>query len=124
MKARTSTLCILVGLICLLSPNAHPQESSWLHYDPDVVTLRGKLTTIINYGAPGYGETPEKDDVEESIILVLPLPIRVKGDPESVVNSPTVTNISHVQLVIYTGVAKGYSRYLNREVVVTGTLFK
>src|SRR5262249_8528126 len=47
-----------------------------------------------------------------------------KGDPNSRFNSETIANITHVQLVIYTGVAKGYSQYFNREVEVTGTLFK
>jgi len=124
MKSWAGSLCLLLWVICLLSSNAYPQENSWLHYEPEIVTLRGKLTTIINYGAPGYGETPEKDDVEESIILVLPLPIRVKDDPNSRLNSPIIANITHVQLVIYTGVARGYSQYFNREVEVTGTLFK
>lgn len=124
MKSSTWALTILISVLCLLLPNAYPQENGWLHYRPDIVTLRGKVTTIINYGAPGYGETPEKDDVEESIILVLPLPIRVKSNSNGSLDSETITNITYVQLVIYTGVAKGYSQYFNREVEVTGTLFK
>src|SRR5258706_8287508 len=124
MKSWTGGFSALVWVTCLLSGNVYPQEKSWLHYEPEIVTLRGKLTSIVNYGAPGYGESPEKDDVEESIILVLPLPIRVKGDPNSALNSQSIANITHVQLVIYTGVAKGYSQYFNREVEVTGTLFK
>ena len=70
------------------------------------------------------GEDPERDSVEHPIILILPLPIRVQGDPNSELNSETVTNIGHVQLVIYTGVASGYSRYFGRNVEVTGSLIR
>lgn len=121
---KTSFSVTLIVVLLSISPFAAAQDGGWLHYEPAVVTLRGKLTMIVKYGPPNYGEDPERDSVEHPIILILPLPIRVQGDPNSELNSETVTNIGHVQLVIYTGVAAGYSRYFGRNVEVTGSLMK
>ena len=108
-KARwkTSFSVCLIAVLLSIPAFAAAQDGGWLHYEPAVATLRGKLTTIVKYGPPNYGEDPERDSVEHPIILILPQPIRVQGDPNSELNSETVTNISHVQLVIYTGVAAG-----------------
>jgi hypothetical protein len=100
------------------------EDNDWLHYEPEVVTLRGRLTTIMKYGPPNYGENPESDSVEYPIILMLPRPVRVQGDRGSELNSETFTNITQVQLVIDDRVVPGYSRYFERDVVVTGTLFR
>lgn len=107
-----------------IRPTARAEDTGWLHYEPEIVMLRGRLTTIVKYGPPGYGEHPESDNVEHPIILMLPRPVRVQGDPGSQLNSETFTNIIQVQLVIDTSVAPGYSRYFDHDVEVTGTLFR
>jgi uncharacterized protein DUF4431 len=99
------------------------EDAPWLHYDPKVITLRGRLTQTTEYGPPNYGENPESDSIEHPIILVLARPVRVQGDSTSELNTETVAGITRVQLVIFDGVAPGYSRYFERDVEVTGTLF-
>jgi Domain of unknown function (DUF4431) len=101
----------------------YEEDHVGLHYEPEVVTLLGRLTQTIEYGPPNYGENPESDSVEYPIILVLPRPVRVQGDPTSELNSETFANITQVQLVIDDGIAPGYSKYFERDVEVTGKLF-
>src|ERR1043166_6801310 len=45
------------------------EESVWLHYEPEVVTLHGRVTETTEYGPPNYGENPETDSIEHPIIL-------------------------------------------------------
>ena len=40
-------------------------------FEPNVVTVCGKLVTAMYYGAPNYGKCPEIDEKEYSYILVL-----------------------------------------------------
>jgi len=99
------------------------EESGWLHYEPQVVTLRGRLTETTEYGPPNYGENPESDSIEHPVILVLPRPVRVQGDPTSELNTETVIGITRVQLVLDASVTPAYSNFFERDVEVTGTLF-
>lgn len=120
MMSRTSSvskllLCFLTALVLLRPESASAQDSGWLHYDPEVVTLRGKVTTIVKYGPPGYGETPEIDDVEIPILLVLPLPVRVVD---------TITNLTHIQLVFAKSEFSNFRNYIGKEVIVKGKLFE
>jgi len=40
-------------------------------FEPNVVTVSGKLITEMYYGAPNYGESPATDDKEYVYVLVL-----------------------------------------------------
>ena len=111
---RTSYISFLTALV-LYASAAVAQDGAWLRYDPEVVTLRGKVTTIVKYGAPGYGESPEIDDLEIPIILVLPLPVRV---------AETMTNITHIQLVFHTSQFPDYRTYIGKEASIKGKLFE
>ena len=113
---RRALLCFVTALVLLRTELASAQDSDWLHYDPEVVTLRGKVTTIVKYGPPGYGESPKIDDREVPIILVLPLPVRVVD---------TVTNLTHIQLVFAKSeFSNSYRNYIGKEVIIKGKLFE
>jgi hypothetical protein len=49
--------------------------------DPETV-LRGQIYTDYFFGRPGYGETPELDELEHSILLALDEPFAIPSrDP-------------------------------------------
>jgi hypothetical protein len=112
IKMLRLTVCIALILCC--GRFAAAQATGWLDYGP-AVALRGKVTTIVKYGPPGYGESPEIDALEIPIVLVLPLPVRV---------AETITNLTHIQLVFDTSGFPNYRTYIGKEVVVKGKLFE
>jgi hypothetical protein len=114
-------LALYSGL-CLLFwfGGAAPQQQQWLFYSPAVSRLEGKLTTVMKYGGPTYGEHPEQDEKIDVPILILQLPVRVKSPTHSV--NTEITNVSFVQLIFLT--ESSYSKHLTATVVVEGTLTK
>jgi hypothetical protein len=54
-----------------------------LSYGDPATTLRGQIYTDYFFGRSGYGETPEIDELEHSILLALDEPFSIPGrDPE------------------------------------------
>jgi hypothetical protein len=121
-----STAVLAVALVCVLlfSSEATPQQQDWLSYYPAVSRLQGKLTKVFKYGKPTYGENPEKDEKVEVPILILQTPVRIKARPTSSVNNESLTNVSFVQLVFPAEVARSYADYLDKDIVVAGTLVR
>ena len=124
---RILAIAILLALATLnaacVATSHSDKHSVWLHYEPEVVTLRGRLTETTEYGPPNYGENPETDSIEHPIILVLPRPVRVQGDPSSDLNTETVSGITRIQLVMPGNVGVDFPPNYEGEVEVTGTLF-
>ena len=75
----------LLTVVCVLflSRAAAPQEQQWLFYSPALSRLEGKLTKVMKYGSPSYGEHPEQDQKIDVPILILQFPVRVKSPPAS-----------------------------------------
>ena len=48
---------------------------------PARVVARGRLRKEVHLGPPGYGETPERDERDTIVVLVLPTSISVCSDP-------------------------------------------
>ncbi len=115
-----STLSLL--FLVAMPIRGNPQEEGWLSYYPSVVRIRGKLITVIKFGKPSYGESPEKDEKLEVPILILATPIRVKARPESSVNNESLTNISFVQLIFPAETTADVKKYLDQTIVAAGTL--
>ena len=115
---------IVLAMSCLMffSAAAPPQEQDWLSYYPAVSRLHGKLTKISKFGKPTYGENPEKDEKVDVPVLILQTPVRIKARPASSVNNESVTNVSFVQLIFPPEVDGNYSKHLDKEIVVAGTL--
>ena len=76
----------------------------------------------MKYGSPSYGEHPEQDQKIDVPILILQFPVRLKSPPASSVTTQT-TNVSFVQL-IFPRESGSYSKHLNANIVVEGTLAK
>lgn len=111
-------------VLSLLPLAATAQEDNWLSYDPAVSRIEGKLTKVLKYGKPTYGDNPDKDEKVEVPILILRTPIRVRARSERSVNSESVTNVSFVQLIFPAGVDADYTRHLDQEIVAAGTLVR
>jgi hypothetical protein len=121
--SRTAQLFATAIVALLLHySDAAPQEQDWLSYYPSVSRLQGKLTKVLKYGKPSYGENPEKDEKVEVPILILKTPARVRARTTSSVNDESVTNVSFVQLIFPAEANINYSRYLDQDIVVAGTL--
>jgi len=99
------------------------QQSDWLPYEPTVVQIEGKLLKVIKYGPPGYGENPKRDIKYEVPILLTSEPVRVKGNLSNPKSQADLTNVSFIQLV-FPKSSGNYRRYLDKEIVVEGTLFR
>ena len=119
----TAHLAFLLGALATFSFAAEQPQHDWLPYYPSVSRLGGKLTKVLKYGKPTYGENPETDEKIEVPILILSTPVRVKARPESSVNNESLTNISFVQLIFPPGLGS-YAKHLEKEIVVAGTLIR
>ena len=117
-------IVIALAYVMLLSSDAALQGQEWLPYYPAVSRLQGKLVKVSKYGKPTYGENPEKDEKVEVPILILQTPVRIKARPTSSVNNESVTNVSFVQLIFPPEVDGNYSKHLDKEIVVVGTLVR
>jgi hypothetical protein len=100
------------------------QQQDWLSYYPAVSRLQGRLTKVFKYGKPSYGENPERDEKVEVPILILQTPVRLKARSTSSVNNESITNVSFVQLSFPPEVDRNYSKHLDKDIVVAGTLVR
>ena len=78
-------------------------EVKWYEYEPQEVTLNGKLMEATAFGPTNYGENPKTDRIEEYYYMTLDVPINVKGDGKvpCTTNVETEQNVREVQLVIH-----------------------
>jgi hypothetical protein len=118
--ARSYLIFLLLSL--LYTTDVRPQEQPWLSYYPSVARLQGKLTKVLKYGPPTYGESPETDKKIEVPILILSTPVRIKGNTTSTINNEQITNVSFVQIIFPPEVESNYAKYLEQDVVLAGTL--
>lgn len=96
-------------------------DGACLPYEPDMVTVTGRLERRMFYGPPHYGENPETDEPQPGYYLVPDAPLCTRGMPDPQNNARQ--GVELVQVVLD---ADGYARWrphLNRRVHATGTLF-
>ena len=122
MRKAVPSLILVYLFVSWVTLNA--QELGYLPLEPNIVELQGKMLKVMKYGPPNYGENPESDAKYEIPIILLGKPIRIKGDPASVVHKADLTNVSFVQLIYLGTSAKEYWRYTDQNIVVTGTMFR
>jgi hypothetical protein len=106
----------------LTAPKAVLAADTCLSYEPAKVQLSGKVSKKEAFGPPGYGEDPAHDSRENYLVLALPAPICVNGDPKSPINSESETDVREVQLVYPPGRSLQQA-WLDRNISVSGTLF-
>jgi uncharacterized protein DUF4431 len=122
LRMAVAGLTIPFALSILLLAQASAQPEDWLSYYPSVSRLQGKLTKVFKYGKPTYGDNPEKDEKVEVPILIVQTPVRVRARTSSSVNNESLTNVSFVQLIFPPEVGANYAKYLDKDIVVAGTL--
>ena len=74
------------------------RNSRWLSYEPATVQLEGRLTVQSKYGPPNYGESPKTDEKVKVPVLVLSVPINVRGTPGDTQNAISVRDVRRTQL--------------------------
>ncbi len=99
-----------------------PRILTCVHYDPEIVTLNGKLITVPKYGPPNFGESPETDARLSVPILVLSRPVDVCGDSTSEINTSSFHGVKELQVIFHDSL--GARPFLDQNVIATGTLFE
>lgn len=90
-----------------------------LHYEPQVVLLKGTLKSVVRYGPPNFGETPKQDLKITVPILRLDRKMDVCADTTSEVNAEGARDVKEVQLIFLKSSAKPWYQ---KRVAVKGTL--
>ncbi len=116
-KLRLNLVLALVFVNCI---SCYASSSNWYKYDPVIVKLSGVVVAQVAYGAPSYGEDPKHDVKFNVYMLKLDKPINVKGDPKSELDTSDFRNVSKIQM----DTEDYMEKYVNKKVVVTGTLYQ
>ena len=95
-------------------------------YDTAGTRLEGTLTERKEYGPPGYGETPSKDEKATILVLKLSNPVSVQPTANAAANGSTsldpVKDVREVQLYIPKPQVADARKLLSKVVVAVGTL--
>jgi hypothetical protein len=95
-------------------------------YDTAGVRLEGTLTERKEYGPPGYGETPSKDERDTILVLKLSSPISVQPTANAAASGSAsldpVKDVRELQLFIPKPQVAEARKLLGRAVVAVGTL--
>lgn len=96
-------------------------DGTCLPYEPETVTITGRLEHRMFYGPPGYGENPAEEHPEPGFYLVPDAPICTRAAMGA--GNGAKQDIRLVQMVLD---QPGYARarpYLDTRVRATGSLF-
>ena len=93
-----------------------------LRYEPQTVTLGGRLSVEVKSGPPNYGETPASDERIRVAILHLDQPVSVCGDSADIDNSESVSDVREIQLNL-ANARNSYKQLVGKRVEVTGSLY-
>ena len=117
MEAFAKTFSLILALACVAALPAAGQRRA-LHYEPEKVTLTGRVVYRTFYGPPNYGESPKIDRRETQDILLLDSAVDVVATG----NDPTDQTERGVKSI--TLVLDHSTRHLiGKRVIVEGTLF-
>ncbi|HEV8588103.1 MAG TPA: DUF4431 domain-containing protein [Pyrinomonadaceae bacterium] len=112
------TLCI-ISLAFAAAVSIHGQRQQF-HYEPEKVTLTGRVVLRTFFGPPDYGENPKTDTKEHNYILILDSLVDVIGTNSE---NETERKVRQVTLVISDPNANQIRPFLSKRVKVEGTLF-
>jgi len=115
-------ILVLAGAVANLgSPSRRPIVEC-LRYEPDTVRIRGTLARHMYYGAPGYGDTPARDEKEVGFYLDLSTPVCMAPGADDV--DVAKAGIRRIQLVLRDQADFDRLRpFLGKTVALRGTLF-
>ncbi|MEW6775284.1 MAG: DUF4431 domain-containing protein [Bdellovibrionota bacterium] len=91
-----SAMALCLGAFHALTVSA--DEPKWLHYEPEVVTLTGRLILVGEFGPPNYGEDPSTDEKALIPEIELAVPVNVKGNPSNDLNITGYQGVRRIQL--------------------------
>jgi hypothetical protein len=97
-----------------------------LPYEPEIVTVSGKLTKETHPGSPNYEDISKGDAEETGFYLNLSKPICTVGTNsggEESLSSYAQDNVTKVQLVLDDAGYELLQKYLDKEVILQGALF-
>lgn len=123
-QVRTLLAALTVSILCstaqtsLCSAQSKPKS---LSYEPDRVTLVGKVVSRTFYGPPNYGEDPATDSKEDQYILILDTPIDVIGSIDPI--DKTERGVKKLTLVVFDFKTNPVESLLGKRVEVHGRLF-
>lgn len=113
---KTSFIICLFALLFVTT--ASEAQRKQLRYEPETVTLTGRVVYRTFYGPPNYGETPKKDSRETQAILLLDSPIDVIGTPNDEINE-TERGVKTITLVS----DRPLRSFVGKRVTAQGSLF-
>ena len=109
-------------IICLFAllfvTTASEAQRKQLRYEPENVTLTGRVVYRTFYGPPNYGETPKQDSRETQAILLLDSAVDVIGTPNDEINE-TERGVKAITLVS----DRSLRSFVGKRVTVQGSLF-
>src|SRR5215831_21316136 len=94
------TFLLLTVAVLHLSASAVVGQRRVLHYEPEKVTLTGRVVLRTFYGPPNYGENPKTDSKETQSILLLYLPVDVIGTADDPNMNETERKVTRITLVL------------------------
>jgi hypothetical protein len=112
-----------IGLV--LSSSSAPEiafAKQCLNYEPAVVTLTGKITRHLEYGPPGYGESPATDAKEVYWYLDLDEAVCTTATAGDTPDDQGEEDIGRLQIVFLHGYPQG-GGWVGHRASITGTLF-
>ena len=111
---------------CMAQKDAPAGTVVSYRYDTAGVRLEGTLTERKEYGPPGYGETPSKDERDTILVLKLSSPISVQptanAEASGSASLDPVKDVHEVQLFIPKPRIADARKLLGKIVVAVGTL--
>ena len=107
-------------LILMLSFSQSLGVEKIVELEPAVVELVGSVIQEEHYGPPGFGQNPESDAIDVVPILVLSVPVTVKGGTSYPMD---LKDVEKIQLIMGVGEDPYCHDYVGKEVKVSGTLF-
>lgn len=111
-----------IGRIPFQQVTNYPDDAG---YEPAISTLSGTLTKKMFYGAPNYGETPEKDAKEYVWILKLEVPLTVypTGVQDLETGNSLVSDVLQIQVYDPSG-KQDLKRWQDKKLTLQGMLEK
>ena len=111
-------IVFFLGLLCIAALSIQAQRRQ-LQYQPERVTLKGKIVLRTFFGPPNYGEDPKTDSKEQQWILILDAPIDVIGNRDN----ETERTVKQITLVVLDFKANPVAPLRGKRVTIEGTLF-
>ena len=122
MRRIIGAIAVLLMSGCLGSAATQAEDESCLSYSPSVVTLTGKITTHMEYGAPNYGQDPAHDEKLWYWYLDLDKPICMRAGNDDSYNSADA-DLRRLQ-ILYKDFPRERARWLKHHVSITGELLR